>query len=414
MTDPLPPLQPPTAKSPGPDPEPTTPSTPRRRPAWLATVAVPAVVGAAAAFGVGALTSNDGGRTVTVVQTSAGAPATTTATPAQTSTPGDTTTRSGSHSVQQIVAADSPGVVAVQTGTDTNGSLGTGFLIDTQGHIVTNAHVVPAGTTSITVGFKDGTQESATLVGRDETEDVAVLKIANIPSSARVVPMGTVRTLQVGDPLIAIGNPLGYTQTVTTGIVSALKRVISSPNDSNISNVIQTDAPITHGNSGGPLIDSNGRVVGINSQIATDSGSNVGIGFAVPIDIVKPVVASIISGGTAQHAWIGIQGATVTPDVAKANGLGSQKGVMVVKVDSRGPAKTAGLKGATSGTGTNDTPKGGDVIVAVNGQTTNDMGDVSLNVASQAVGATVHVTVLRNGKKLSIDVPLANRPADVK
>ena len=194
-----------------------------------------------------------------------------------------------------------------------------------------------------TVTFDDGTEERADVLGRDESTDLAVLRVASVPRSARPLPLGTSGDLVVGDPVIAIGNPFGLERTATTGIVSALKRIISSPNDFDIQNVIQTDAAINQGNSGGPLLDARGRVMGINSQIASESGGNDGIGFAIPIDTIRPVADSIIATGTARHAWLGVTGRTVTPAIAQALGAPDERGVAVVEVDPRGPAAKAGL-----------------------------------------------------------------------
>jgi len=386
---------------------------------------VPAVIGAAVAVAATTVVDvggDDGSRTVTVVERDSGAldgPDTSTAGTAAGNPEIDAPALAAGTTlpVSAIVRRLSPGVMVVTTGDATSGSLGTGFLVDRDGHILTNAHVV-ANAKKVQVTFESGEELPATILGSDPSTDVAVLRIATLPAGAAVVPLGTIRDLAVGDPLVAIGNPLGYRQTVTTGIVSALKRTISSPNDTSIQNVIQTDAAINQGNSGGPLIDRNGRVVGINSQIATEGtgGGNLGIGFAVPIDTVRPVARSIIDTGTAQHAWIGIVGTTLTPQVARANGLSGRRGVMIVELDGRGPAKTAGLKGATSGTrgGADEVPKGGDVIVGIDGHTVADMGDVSLAIAGRRVGAEVRMTVLRDGVERTFTIRLADRPADIR
>ena len=184
----------------------------------------------------------------------------------------------------------------------------------------------------------------------------------------------------MGDAVIAIGNPFGLERTATTGIVSALKRIITAPNGFEIQNVIQTDAAINEGNSGGPLLDAAGRVIGINSQIASESGGNNGVGFAVPIDTIRPVADSIIADGSAEHAWLGVTGRSVTPDIAAALKLGDARGVAVVATDDRGPAADAGLRAATSAPDA-DVPRGGDIIVAVDGREVEDMADVSRAVS---------------------------------
>lgn len=375
---------------------------------------LPAVVGAAVALGVATMVDlgGDDGGTVTVTApaaASAGAPDATSGGGTATA-PATPPAGGGTMSVAAIVRAVAPGVVRVESGTGTGTSLGTGFLVDGDGRVLTNAHVIEAGSTRATVVFSDGTESEARVLGRDEDVDVAVLEVADVPSSARVVREGSVRDLTVGDPVVAIGNPLGFDQTVTSGIVSALKRPIRSPNDTTIQNVIQTDAAINQGNSGGPLLDGRGRVVGINSQIATESGGNDGIGFAVPIDTVKPVARSIIRTGRAEHAWLGIRGVQMLPRVRQANRLPDVRGVMVVEVDPRGPAKKVGLRGATSGTGADEIPRGGDVIVAVDGRPVTDMADVSLEVTSRSVGDRLSVTYLRDGARRTVPVTLGDRP----
>jgi S1-C subfamily serine protease len=309
-------------------------------------------------------------------------------------------------SVQQIVRDASPGVVLVQQAS----GLGSGFLIDAKGRILTNAHVVGEAS-DVTVTYADGTEQRAKVLASDPAIDLAVLDVATPPASAKPLPLGTSRGLVVGDPVVAIGNPLGLERTATTGIVSALKRQICSPNDSTIPNAIQTDAAINQGNSGGPLLDSRGRVIGINSQIASQGGGFEGIGFAVPIDAVRPVAEAIIANGRPEHAWIGIVGEPVTPEVAKALGAGDTRGVALRKVDERGPAKPAGLR--ASDEPDDEPPKGGDIIVEIAGQPVRDFGDLSQEVSSRRVGERIDVTVLRDGKRVTLKLTLADRPANL-
>ena len=384
-------------------PSPEPPEPPRTRGRWLATAILAAVVAAGVAFGVARL-SDDGSatRTVTVVErgsTTTTAPAPRTSDPALANADG--------LSVQQIVRDASPGVVLVQH----SGGLGSGFLIDTKGRILTNAHVVE-DVSSVTVTYSDGTTQSATVLASDPAIDLAVLDVSAPPPSAKPLPLGESRGLVVGDPVVAIGNPLGLERTATTGIVSALKRQICSPDDSPIPNAIQTDAAINQGNSGGPLLDTRGRVIGINSQIASQGGGFEGIGFAVPIDAVRPVADGIIANGKAQHAWIGIVGEAVTPDVAKSLGAGDARGVALRKIDERGPSKAAGLRASSAPD--DQPPKGGDIIVAIAGQPVRDFGDLSQEVSSRHVGDTVNVTVLRDGKRVSLKLTLADRPANLR
>jgi S1-C subfamily serine protease len=387
-------------------PNPEPPEPPRTRGKSLATAILAAAVAAGVAFGVARL-GDDGSatRTVTVVERS-GSTTTTTAAP-RTSDPALANTDGDGLSVQQIVRDASPSVVLVQH----SGGLGSGFLIDAKGRILTNAHVVE-GASDVTVTYADGTTQSANVLASDPAIDLAVLDVSTPPPSAKPLPFGESRRLVVGDPVVAIGNPLGLERTATTGIVSALKRQICSPDDSPIPNAIQTDAAINQGNSGGPLLDSRGRVIGINSQIASQGGGFEGIGFAVPIDAVRPVADAIIANGTAQHAWIGIVGEAVTPDVAKSLGAGDARGVALRKIDERGPSKAAGLRASSAPD--DQPPKGGDIIVEIAGQPVRDFGDLSQEVSSRRVGDTVNVTVLRDGKRVTLKLTLADRPANLR
>lgn len=380
----------------------------------LAVVAVIAgLVGGAAALGGAAITGNLGGSETVAVRDAL--PLATATGPAAAETP--ETTGGATDGVQAVVARSSPGVVKITTtgaaDSDEAGGerLGSGFLIDAKGHVLSNAHVVDDAD-SATVTFEDGTIAEAEVLGRDESTDLAVLRVADPPASARPLPLGVSGPLVVGDPVIAIGNPFGLDRTATTGIVSALKRIIRAPNDFEIQNVIQTDAAINQGNSGGPLLDAAGAVIGINSQIATGSGGNDGIGFAVPIDTLRPVVNSIIRTGTPEHAWVGITGRTLNPDMARALGHPDERGVAVVGVDDRGPAGRAGLRPATT-TPDADVPRGGDLIVAVDGRQVEDMADVSRAVSSHAVGQDLAMTVLRDGRRITLTMTLADRPDDV-
>jgi S1-C subfamily serine protease len=380
----------------------------RRPPRWLAASLVPAVVGAGVALAVVALTGNLGGDSTTVIERDtsplpAAASAVAEAAPPRAAAAGG---------VQAVVARSSPAVVKVTSGEEgAGGRLGSGFLVDRRGRILTNAHVL-GDEDRATVTFDDGTESPAEVLGRDESTDLVVLRAEEVPPDVRPLPLGRSAGLTVGDPVIAIGNPFGLERTATTGIVSALKRIINAPNDFEIQNVIQTDAAINQGNSGGPLLDGRGRVIGINSQIASESGGNDGVGFAVPIDTIRPIADAIIATGDARHAWLGITGRQVTAEIAEALGAPDVRGVAVVSVDDRGPARDAGLRPATTPAGA-DVPRGGDLIVAVDGRDVRDMADVSLAVSSRAVGDDLALTVLRDGARVHLRVTLADRPDDV-
>jgi len=380
-------------------------------PAWLTGAVLPAVVGGLVVLGGIALTGNlGGGETVVAPADPTPLP---TAAPLTRSQASDGEAAAGdAGSVQRVVAQSSPGVVKVTVGdAETGGRLGSGFLVDRRGRVLTNAHVVGDATTA-TVTFDDGTESRAGVLGADESTDLAVLRVAEVPPDVAPLPLGRSESLVVGDPVVAIGNPFGLERTATTGIVSALKRIITAPNGFEIQNVIQTDAAINEGNSGGPLLDSAGRVIGINSQIASEGGGNDGIGFAVPIDTIRPVADAIIATGHATHAWLGVTGRSITPGIARALDVPDVRGVAVVAVDDRGPAADAGLRASTSPQDA-DVPRGGDLIVAVGGRAVEDMADVSRAVSSRAVGEPIVLTILRDGDRRTLRIVLADRPADV-
>jgi S1-C subfamily serine protease len=318
----------------------------------------------------------------------------------------------GAKTVQQVVRDSSPSVVEVEVVTDTSSQGGTGFLIDDDGTTLTNEHVVEDAR-EVTIRFSDRSESTARVVGTDPDIDLAVLKVAEVPEGAEPLPLGNSSQLVPGDPVIAIGNPFGLAGTVTTGVVSALGRRIDAPsgNTIGIPNAIQTDAAINRGNSGGPLLDGMGRVVGINSQIFSQGGDSAGVGFAVPVDSIRPVARSILATGKAEHAWIGITGRPLTPELAEQLDLGKRKGVVIAELDKRGPAQKAGLKGAKDPEA--DVPVGGDIIVAMEGRPIDGMEDVSQEVASRSVGTKVRVTVLRDGKEREVTLTLIDRPDDI-
>ena len=312
----------------------------------------------------------------------------------------------------EAASPDSDAAVIGGSGTAT----GSGFVIDEQGHIVTNAHVVAgADEVRVTLG-EDGTPVEAKILGADESTDVAVLQIDPSALELKPLPLGDSDELEVGDPAIAIGNPFGLDRTVTTGIISALHREIEAPNGFTISDALQTDASINPGNSGGPLLDADGNVVGINSQIATGGGQgSVGIGFAVSISTAKTVVDQIIEGGEVQHAFLGVSGGDLTPDLAKALGLEIETGALVQEVVGDGPADQAGLKGASGKTDSSGLPaKGGDVIVAVDGSAVTGFDDV-ISIVNQAIpGDQLELTIIRDGNQQKLTVSLGDRPAQAR
>jgi S1-C subfamily serine protease len=293
---------------------------------------------------------------------------------------------------------------------------GSGFLIDDEGHIVTNNHVV-AGATKVEVklGSSD-TEHEAEVVGTDPATDVALLKVDVPAGQQHPLSLGDSSKVNVGDPVVAIGNPFGLDRTVTAGIVSALQRQIQAPNGFAISHVIQTDAAINPGNSGGPRIDSQGSVIGINSQIQTGGSGdgNVGIGFAVPINTAREVVEQIEKNGKVQHAYIGISGGDITPALAKALKLPAEKGVLVNEVVKGSPADEAGLEGGDTEATIEGAPVrlGGDIITEVEGKPVSSMEEVVDAVNSAQPGDKMELTVLRGDNETKhVTVTLGVRPA---
>jgi S1-C subfamily serine protease len=280
---------------------------------------------------------------------------------------------------------------------------GSGFLIDNEGHIVTNNHVV------------EGATKVEVKLGSSDT-DVALLKVDVPTDQQHPLSLGDSSKVNVGDPVVAIGNPFGLDRTVTAGIVSALQRQIQAPNGFAISHVIQTDAAINPGNSGGPLIDSSGSVIGINSQIQTGGSGegNVGIGFAVPINTAREVVEQIEEHGKVQHAYIGISGGDVTPALAKALKLPAEKGVLVNEVVKGSPADKAGLEGGDTEATIEGAPVrlGGDIITEVEGKPVSSMEEVVDAVNSAQPGDEMELTVLRGDNETKhVTVTLGVRPA---
>ncbi|MGB0730819.1 MAG: S1C family serine protease [Miltoncostaeaceae bacterium] len=385
-------------------------STPDRSPSpWrrIGALAVPAVVGAGAALGVVGATVGFGGDTTIIRESSPGI----TAAPAASAAVAEDDGPADARSVSEIVRRESPAVVLIEAGgAGGQGGLGSGFLIDRDGHVLTNAHVVEDSTTT-TVTFSDGTERTARILGVDTSTDLAVLKIPRVPEGIQPVRLGSSGALVVGQDVVAIGNPYGLERTATTGIVSALERTIEAPNGFAIQNAIQTDAAINQGNSGGPLFDRAGRVIGMNTQIASQNGGNVGLGFAVPIDTIAPIAQSVIKDGTPKHAWIGITGRELTPALAGNLGLEGRRGVLVAEVADGGAAKAAGIVAARDSDA--EVPRGADLIIAVNGTPVEDMADVSRAVASRTVGERISVTVLRDGEERTVQMTLRDRPAGV-
>jgi S1-C subfamily serine protease len=299
-------------------------------------------------------------------------------------------------------------------------SLGTGFVVSEDGDILTNAHVVLDGqgqtASDVTVVFNapggEGDELPARLVGVDGDSDVAVLRVD--PDKAPVLPLrlGDSDKVIVGEPVVAIGNPLGYDFSITSGIVSAVERSIEAPTGAVIPSAIQTDAAINPGNSGGPLINASGEVIGINEQIASRSGGNEGLGFAVPINTAVRVMKQLKENGKVAYAWLGIGGKSLTPDVAKTFDVGVERGVLVETVDAGGPAEKAGIRGGGESVTVQGQQwvVGGDVIVKVDDTPIESFDDLIAFLADKTPGDEVTVEVVRDGKPKSFEVTLGERP----
>jgi S1-C subfamily serine protease len=333
-------------------------------------------------------------------------------------------------SPERIYAQDAPGVVQitatattrvqndpfnlVPASPQTTQSLGSGFVIDRAGHIVTNYHVI-AGASKVQVSFSSQDQLAAKVVGTDKSTDLAVLKIDTHSRALNPLPLGESNDVKVGDPVYAIGNPFGLARTLTAGLVSAVGRQIFSPNNSPVDNAIQTDASINHGNSGGPLIDTFGRVIGVTSQIQTGSdpsSGNVGIGFAIPIDTVRDVASQIISTGKARHAFLGVSTVPLTPQVATLFHLPISRGLLVQKVTKGSGAEKAGIKAGTTPVVVSGESYvvGGDIIAKVNGTPVTSYDELASAVAQMQPGEKMKIELWHDGKKKSVTVTLGVRP----
>jgi S1-C subfamily serine protease len=302
-------------------------------------------------------------------------------------------------------------------------ALGSGFVWDSQGHIVTNNHVV-SGADAINVTFADGSSYPATLVGTDPNSDLAVVKVDAPASELHPVQLADSNQVRVGQLAIAIGNPYGLSGTMTAGIVSALSRSLPVGLDTqtaqqggptySIPDIIQTDASINPGNSGGVLVNSAGQVIGVTAAIESNSNSNSGIGFVIPSSLVQKVIPSLIQTGSYQHPWIGIEGTTVTPDLATADNLpNGQQGVLVINVTANSPASKAGLQGGnqTQTLNGSQVSLGGDVITGVDGQPVKNFEDLtSYLLNNTTVGQTITLTILRNGQQMSVQLTLGALP----
>jgi S1-C subfamily serine protease len=331
---------------------------------------------------------------------------------------------------EEIYRRDAPGVVQItatsvqQVQTDpfnlqpatpeTSQSLGSGFVIDKSGHIVTNYHVI-ANAQKVQVSFSSQDQVPAAVVGKDPSTDVAVLKIDAHARALTPLQLGNSDDVTVGDSVYAIGNPFGFTRTLTTGVVSALQRQIEAPDSLKIDNAIQTDAAINHGNSGGPLLDAAGRVIGVTSQISTGTTGqqgNLGIGFAIPINTVRNVAAQIIANGKALHAFLGLNAVPLTPRIVRLFHLPAQAGLLVQSVEKGSAAEKADIQPGNTKVVVNGESYqlGGDVIVAADGVPLSSFDQLREAIAAKKPGQKMKLELYHGSKHEIVTVTLGQRP----
>ena len=335
----------------------------------------------------------------------------------------------GSFNPSSIYQRESPGVVTIiSTGLGGSGApgsgdsgLGSGFVISGTGEIATNAHVVTSGegaaihkADQVFVRFKDDNQVPAKIVGFDPFSDVALLRVDPADLTLRPLPLGSARDLAVGSPVAAIGSPFGEDQSLSVGVISALDRSIESLTGFATVGAIQTDAAINHGNSGGPLLDARGRVLGINAQIQTTSGEGSGVGFAVSVDTVKRSLSQLRRDGKARYSYLGVTTAPVFPQLAKQFKLSVDHGAWVQAVSPGGPSDRAGLRPGDHRDRFQDSGYvvGGDVIVSVGGHAVREGDDVAKALVQLAPGTQVDLEVVRGGQRKTLRVKLGERPLD--
>ena len=300
-------------------------------------------------------------------------------------------------------------------------ALGSGFVVDGGGDVATNAHVVTSGSgadikkaSQVYVEFPDHNRVQAKIVGDDPNADVALLKIPTGGLKLTPLPLGSSSALIVGSPVAAIGSPFGEEQSLSVGVISAVNRSIKSLTSFDINNAIQTDAAINHGNSGGPLLNAKGQVIGINSQIKSTGGGGEGVGFAVPVDTVRRSITQLKQNGQVSYSYIGVSSVDLYPQLAKRLGIAARTGALVAKIQSGSPAEKAHLKAGNSFInfeGDTRIPKGGDAIVAVDGKPVRGSTDLGNLVSARNPGSKVTLSVVNGQSRRNVVVTLAQRPA---
>ena len=381
--------------------------------AWARTGSLlfAALLGGGAAVGISA--AIDGGDdTATVVSTVEAGPRASTFEASE----------SGAKSVQEIYEEAGPGVVQVTStsvvtanpffGPQSASSLGSGFVVDRDGYIVTNYHVIEDAQ-EIEVNFSGDDRVPAKVVGSDPSTDLAVLKIDAHSRALTPLPLGNSEAVRVGDAVVAIGNPFGLERSVTAGIVSALQRNITAPNGYTIDKVIQIDAPINRGNSGGPLLNASGEVIGVNSQIESETGGNVGIGFAVPVNTVREVVSQIKQHGKVEHAYLGVEMQAITPELAETVNLPVDAGVLIARVAEGSPADEAGLEGGDQSVIVDGQSYvlGGDIVVSADGQAMTTPDELRTMIMEKRPGDSITLDIRRGDMQRTVNVTLGQQPA---
>ena len=289
---------------------------------------------------------------------------------------------------------------------------GSGAIIDNKGYILTNNHVIKDAR-RIEVTLADGSKWRGELIGTDPDNDLAIIRISAPKNRLHAIPLGRSDDLKVGQKVMAIGNPFGLQQTLTTGIISSVGRTIRSENGMMVEDLIQTDASINPGNSGGPLLDTNGKIIGINTAIFSPSGGSVGIGFAVPVDTARQVIPDLIEKGYVAHPWLGVSLFPLVPGLAEALDLQVEEGVLVAEVIRGGPADRAGLHGGDRivQVGNALLPVGGDVIVALDGEAVGSLDELLRSIRERKVGQKVMLRILRKNRFKEISLILGERPS---
>ena len=343
------------------------------------------------------------------------------------STPAKATTRveviesqgEGGFDAQKIYKAEAPGVVTIMSLFGAEGGEGSGFVLNGEGEIVTNAHVVTTGegnaikrADQVYVEFADGNRVAAKVLGHDPNADIALLRVDPKGLSLRPLPLGDSEAVKVGEPVAAIGSPFGQAQSLSVGIVSAVDRNVASLTKFSISGAIQTDAAINPGNSGGPLVSSSGQVIGINQQIQSRSGGGEGVGFAVPINVVKRSIGQLRETGRAKYAYLGVSSVALYPQLVEHFKLDVDKGAWVQKINPGGPAEQAGVKGGSGAEQFQGAAytRGGDIITKIGDVTVENADDLSDAIAHFKPGETADMEIHRGGETKTVKVKLAERP----